>query len=747
MPKLNSLLLKVAVPTPMRTLLDYLPETSWQSHALPASAYYLPGQRLLVPLGSRQVVGVLVGMSESASALETHRLKSIIRRLDATPALPETILRLCWWACRYYLHPPGEVFQQALPVKLRQAETPIQEVLEIWRPTRLGQLVEIKGLSRARLQLQALQTLRDHPDGLHMKMLRALDIKANTLNALAAKGLIESRHESGTRSRWQDQPILAEPALTLNQEQADALKTIRDAKGFQVVLLCGVTGSGKTEVYLQAIAETLAEGHQVLVLIPEINLTPQTVNRFRHRFRAPVLCLHSSLTDAERLQSWRQCAAGEAAILIGTRSALFTPLPALGLIIVDEEHDSSYRQQDGFRYSARDLVLVRGQLEKLPVILGTATPSLETLHNALRGKYQMVTLRTRAGGAKPPQILLIDLKKQPMIDHLAPAAIAAIERTLAAGEQCLLFLNRRGFSPVLMCHDCGWYAGCRRCDAKMTYHAGKASLHCHHCDLQIRIPKACPDCGSTDLRPLGTGTERLENALQTRFADYRILRIDRDTTRSRTALTDYLKQIQQDDPCLLIGTQMLAKGHHFPKVTLVVIVEADAGLFASDFRATEHTAQLIEQVAGRAGRGALPGQVLIQTHHPQHPLLQTLVRSGYLVFSQELLKERQAFGFPPFAFLAILRAESTHAESSRIFLEQVLDAARGSGLPAAVDVWGPVPALMQRKANKHRYQAIVRCSQRAVLHATLEQLLQIIQDHPDQNRVQWHLEVDPLFLE
>lgn len=736
----QALVLKVAVPAPLPEPLDYLPTRT------PDLEPWQVGERVLVPLGKRRVVGILTQI-ETDCPVGSITLKPIIQRLDRQPALPSSLMALCLWASQYYHHPVGEVLHQALPVLLRKAETTLVDQIDVWRPTQKGMLINLDTLGRAIKQREALTLLREHPKGLHQATLSGMNVKPALLRQLAAKELVELHEQPHHYAEWRDHPVLREPPLTLNDEQQAALDHWQAEAHFATTLLCGVTGSGKTEVYLQAIDHCLRQGKQALVLVPEINLTPQTVNRFKQRFRVPVVSLHSNLTDNERMQAWRQAHQGAAAVIIGTRSALLTPMARPGLLIIDEEHDASYRQQDGFRYSARDLALVRAKLENIPVMLASATPALETLYNAAQGRYQRIDLSQRAGSARPPELKLVDMKKSELRDGLTETARQAIKDCLSAGRQCLVFLNRRGYAPVLMCHDCGWYAECRRCDARMTYHRQAKRLHCHHCDYQSPIPRFCPTCQSTDLRTLGQGTEQLETHLQDQFKKTPVIRIDRDSMRSKTAFHQQLAVIQQGEPCILVGTQMLAKGHHFPHVTLVVIADADAGLFAADFRATEHTAQLIEQVAGRAGRAEHPGTVLIQTHHPDHPMLQTLINGGYLALSDMLLAERRVLQFPPYSYMALLRAEAPRADHARDFLHTLAEQLRNTDTVQQIDLWGPIPTLLSRKAGHHRFQLLLRSSHRNPLHTAINALLDAARQHPEQRRIKWYLEVDPLFLE
>ncbi|PIE41471.1 MAG: primosomal protein N' [Gammaproteobacteria bacterium] len=736
--------IKVAVPTPLRRQFDYLPPKG------DSFEHLQPGMRVLVPFGKQKLVGIITLAHQNSETdshpIDSSKLKRILKVLDSDPVLQPDLLSLCTWASNYYQHPFGEVLSNAIPVALRKAETPLNALVDTWATTQKGQLIDLAQLTRAPRQLQALQLLREHPAGLSQKVINGLQVKNTTLRELAKKGLAECHEHPHTYQPWDASQILAEPQLTLNKEQASAVEAINTASGFQPFLLNGVTGSGKTEVYLQAIAPVLAQGKQVLVLVPEIGLTPQTLNRFRQRFLAPIAALHSNLTDKERLDTWRQAREGAIAIVMGTRSALFTPMHNLGLIIIDEEHDASYKQQEGFRYSARDLAIFRARQNNVPIVLGSATPSLESLHNCYQQRYTMLRMWRRAGNAQPPAVSLIDLKHATTTDGLTKELQTALRTTLKDGNQGLIFLNRRGFAPVLMCHDCGWSAQCKRCDARMTYHRSPPHLHCHHCDHQTGIPKVCPECHSTDIRSIGQGTERLEDALEKHFPKATVIRIDRDTTSRKHALANHLKHVQSGKPCLLVGTQMLAKGHHFPKVTLVAIMDIDAGLFASDFRAPEHTAQLIEQVAGRAGRADKPGKVLIQTHHPDHPLLETLLYKGYNAFADTTLAERKIIGLPPHGYLALLRAEAAKVELPQGFLHN-LSASLQPHLPASMEIWGPVPTLMQRKAGRHRFQLVIKSNDRPQLHHYLRYLVELAENDPLAKKVKWHIDVDPLYLE
>ncbi|MCX2893960.1 primosomal protein N', partial [Stenotrophomonas lactitubi] len=511
---------------------------------------------------------------------------------------------------------------------------------------------------------------------------------------------------------------------------------------FQAFLLDGVTGSGKTEVYLQAIIHCLAQGRQALVLVPEIGLTPQTLARFRGRLGIAVHALHSGLTDNERARVWAAASRGEARVIVGTRSAVFIPLPQPGLLIVDEEHDGSYKQQDGIRYHARDFALVRAKAQGVPVLLGSATPSLETLHNAYAGRYAHLRLKQRAGDARPPRVRILDVRKRPLRDGLSADVLAGIGEHLQRGQQVLVFKNRRGYAPVLLCHDCGWTAPCNRCDAPMTVHGGGRRLQCHHCGARQPAPLACPACGSLALQPQGIGTERLEEHLVSAFVDFPVVRIDRGTTARRDALEQQLAKLG-DEPGILVGTQILAKGHDLPKLTLVVVVGIDEGLFSADFRASEKLAQQLIQVAGRAGRARDPGEVWLQTHHPGHPLLETLVNGGYHPFAQAELNQREAAGFPPFAHLALMRAEAQQLEHANAFL---LAARTLLGEQNVVEAYGPMPAPMPRRAGYQRTQLLLSAAQRPPLHGVLAQLVPQLYALPEARKVRWSLDVDPTDL-
>ena len=571
---------------------------------------------------------------------------------------------------------------------------------------------------------------------------RAAFPEASALKALEQKGWVERRRRPAPRDAYR----LAPPAHPLTTEQAAAVSAVEAAAGsFSVALLDGVTGSGKTEVYLQLAARALERGLGVLVLVPEIALTPQLYERFRRRLGPTVRVLHSGLSETKREEAWLRLRLGLSQVLLGTRSSVLAPVDRLGLVVVDEEHDPSYKQVEGLRYSARDLAVMRGRLAGCPVVLGSATPSLESLRNVETGRYRHLRLGSRATAAALPRVDLVDIRGQPLQAGLGEPLLRAVENTLARGEQALLFLNRRGYAPVMSCFSCGWVSDCPRCDARQTLHRASGILWCHHCGTQRRAPATCPACGAADLHPLGQGTEQLEQFLAQRFEGFPLVRLDRDATARRGSLEQQLQRLREASAALLVGTQMLAKGHHFPRVTLVGVVDADAGLFSADFRSTERMAQLLVQVAGRAGRAERPGRVLIQTRYPDHPLLRTLVQAGYPAFAAQTLQERRAAGLPPFCHQALLRAEATEVARVDGFLAELSDwAVREAG--PAVQLWGPVPAPMARRAGRHRAHLLLQSTERTALHRLLSALVQRLAATRPARQVRWSLDVDPVDL-
>ncbi len=726
-------ILEVAVAAPVMGVFDYLAPVS-------VDAPLLVGQRLRVPFGRSTRMGWLVG-SKAVSELPAHRLRRVLSVLDTEPLLPPDLLGMLVWAARYYQHPLGEVLTAALPRALREGrDTASGETL--WALNAEGMSADPEVLRRAPAQLRIYKVLRERP-----APAAAADLEAVTstwrraVAALGARGWLTISHATVALPVADIAPDVP-PVLTA--DQARAVEQINAAQGFQCFLLDGVTGSGKTEVYLRGIEKVLEAGRQSLVLVPEIGLTPQLLERFQRRFQVPVALLHSGLSDGERLRAFTAASDGTAAIVIGTRSAIFAPLQRPGLIVADEEHDPSYKQQEGWRYSARDLAVWRARELGVPLVLGSATPSLESIENARSGRYTRLVLPSRTGVAGQPRVSLIDLRQHVAREGLTQPLLAAIRRHLDAGGQVLIYLNRRGYAPVLMCPGCGEVVECRRCDARMVLHQQRGLLICHHCGSERPVPAQCPECAA-ELKAVGQGTERLERALAAAFPDQQIERIDRDTTRRRGEIERRLRRVRDEEARILMGTQMLTKGHDFPRVTLVGIVDADQGLFGSDFRSAERLAQSFVQVAGRAGRAQHPGEVCLQTMFPEHPLLRVLINEGYAQFATLALEERRQAGWPPFACLALLRAEASQRAQVFGFLQEAAALAREQA-PAGLNVLGPASAPMERRAGRYRGQLLLQAGSRRELQQLLPAWREAVAGIETQRRVRWSLDIDPVDL-
>jgi len=728
--------LRLAIPSPLRTLFDYLPPADPGPGGL---AGLRAGQRLRVPFGRRELTGYLVAVIED-SKISGDALKPALQLLDPKPLLPPTLVRLCLWAADYYHHPPGEVFCAAFPKALREGKEHRSLARPGWRLTTRGRGLPTGALARSPKQSSALALLQERGE-VDVEEFGQEHISSAVLRSLVEKGLAE-RCEIACAVHT----ATSGKGLELNSEQAAVLQAVRSsAKSFGCHLLEGVTGSGKTEVYLQLIADCLEQRRQALVLIPEIGLTPQTLARFSERFDADIAVLHSGLTDAQRYRAWEAARAGTANIVIGTRSAVFTPMARPGLIVVDEEHDSSFKQQDGFRYSARDVAVKRAQLENCQVLLGSATPSLESLHNALRGRYHHHSLRRRAGSSRLPRVEVLDVRRLPLQAGLSQPLVDAISQTLSAGQQCLLFLNRRGYAPTLQCHDCGWIANCQHCDARLTLHRRRRKLRCHHCGALHELPRQCPACRGDQLQSLGLGTEQTEEFLRQYFPDRPVYRVDSDSMVGRESMHTLVEQINKGDPCILLGTQMLTKGHHFPSVSLVAVIDMDAMLFSADFRGEERAAQLLTQVAGRAGRSDIPGRVILQSHHPEHPTLVALLTQSYHDHACSMLAQRGTLGLPPSGHLLMLRSDCKDAGHGERFLRDLRTAAEPS-LPAGIQLIGPLPAPMQRRAGRYRSQMLVRADSRGAVQQAACLLVQLAQRQRAGHGLNWSIDVDPVDL-
>ncbi|CDG98873.1 primosomal protein N' (factor Y) directs replication fork assembly at D-loops, ATP-dependent [Xenorhabdus bovienii str. puntauvense] len=725
---------QVALPVPLTRSFDYLlPE----GLPLPTT-----GVRVLVPFGKRNAIGIVTGTAGS-SEIPFEQLKPLAAILDAQPLFPDDLWQLLQWSACYYHYPLGEVLFHAMPVLLRQGKPAEFTPLWQWQVTEAGHEFPLEQLKRSVKQQQALASLRLKP--IYRHQISELAFSESALQSLKKKALIDLHPIQPEAKNWHEQFQIIGERLQLNTEQTSAVGTVRaEDQVFSPWLLAGITGSGKTEVYLSVLENILAQGKQALILVPEIGLTPQTIRRFRERFNAPVDVLHSALNDSERLSVWLRAKRGDNAIVIGTRSALFTPFAHLGVIIIDEEHDSSYKQQEGWRYHARDLAVFRAKKEDIPIMMGTATPALETLFNVQQGKYRQLTLTQRAGEAKPAVQHLLDLKGLPLTVGLSQPLINRIGEHLKADNQVILFLNRRGYSPALLCHECGWIAECQRCDHYYTLHQNHRHLRCHHCDSQRPIPRQCPQCGTTHLIPVGLGTEQLEDGITKLFPDIPVTRIDRDTTSRKGALEQQLAAVHQGGARILIGTQMLAKGHHFPDVTLVVLLDVDGALFSADFRAAERFAQLYTQVSGRAGRAGKRGEVVLQTHHPEHPLLQVLLEKGYDAFARQAMEERQQVFLPPFASHILLRSEDHDNQQAPAFLQQMRQLFEHHALrDEHLWIMGPVPALQAKRGGRFRWQLLIQHPSRIFLQKMMAAIYPQIAALPQARKVKWNIDVDP----
>ena len=726
---------RVAINAPLSRLFDYLPPKAGNDSLQ-------PGSRLRVPFGRSTQTGMLLEVAGHSEIART-KLRRMHEIIDEEPLLRPSDLWLIRFTSEYYHHPVGEVVAAALPALLRQGK-PLHPTIRHLSLTDTGRQVDATAVAKKAPKQAELLSLLQQAGRLNFESLGQLAPGWKRLvKSFREKGWVEVTASRGEATASADSAD-AEGGPPLNQDQAAAFAAISGRTRFGVSLLDGVTGSGKTEVYLRLIEETLARGKQALVLVPEIGLTPQFVARLRKRSGVLPVILHSALSDTQRLDAWRAARDGSARLVVGTRSAIFVPLKEAGLIVVDEEHDSSFKQQEGLRYSARDLAVARAKELDIPVILGSATPSLETLKRCAEGSYERLVLPVRAGNAVPPLLRLVDLNRHQPLDGLSRPVIEAMRRHSAEGGQVLVFLNRRGFAPTLICEHCGAIAECSRCDARMTVHARSLRLICHHCGAQRALDPACRECGGT-VKPLGHGTERLEDALQLHFPDALVSRIDSDSTRRSGALDKALEMATTGETEILIGTQILSKGHHFPNLTLVVVIDADQGLFGTDFRGTERLAQGLMQVAGRAGREQRQGEVMIQTSFASHPFWHELFQGGYERVAASALAEREKAAWPPFSRLALLRAAATRRQDTHDFLarsRRTAEAAKVEG----VRILGPVSAPMERRAGRYRAQLLFQSRHRQPLHRLLQAVRPQLEAGPWARKVRWSIDVDPVEL-
>ena len=713
MPTEHSRVIGVAIPKPLDIIFDY---TVPSDMTIPD-----PGTRIRVPFGKSEMIGICLRRTNNPAQ---NTLKDIYEVLDESPILSSDHLRIVIWMAAYYHHPIGEVLFSTIPSKLRKGEKLKLDEPQFWKINKLKE-PPIKAYRQ-----RALYEFIKNRDGANRTTIEAEGFRSNTLSLLRKHNFLQPEEVIPKETR-------PGQALTLNPEQEKAVNQITsNSNVFSTHLLDGVTGSGKTEVYLQAMKPLVESGKQILILVPEISLTPQTFNRFARRFAGTAL-IHSGLSPHSNFQTWIKCSKGEISCLIGTRSAIFAPLKNLGLIIVDEEHDSSYKQQEGLKYSARDVAVKRASLRNIPIVLGSATPSIESINNVSAGKYNLVSLISRANGASLPNYQVVDLRNQKLTEGFAVQAIKKIRQHLDNKNQVMIFINKRGFTRTLLCSSCGWQAKCTRCDTKTTRHINPERLICHYCGWQDKMKSKCPDCRQEKLIALGAGTQKIESSLSSLFSDIPIYRIDRDSTKNSLQFEEQLKEINTGRPCILVGTQMLSKGHHFQNLSLVVIMEADYGFSSIDFRGPEKTAQQIIQVSGRAGRGQQAGEIVLQTYQPTNPLLVNLINNGYKAFAKIEIETRKNVGFPPFRSMAIVRAEAENPSKAEQFLQAVKKTLIG------YETLGPAPAIVKKISNRYRYQLMILADTRKELHSAITTLNQNI--HKASNKsLKWSVDIDPV---
>ena len=729
-------LVDVLVPIPLLEKFSYLPPKN--------SKYPIKqGSRVLIPFGNRTLVGVIWGKRLQGST-DKRKYKRIKEVLDAVPLLSSNSMNLAEWSSRYYHYPLGEIITYFFPPSLRKGNEASFRQSKYIEITSKGEFINEDLLSNAPVQRKLITILKEKKE-ISLKSLTAFEIGPSAVSGLEDKGYIRRFSRELSPYKKLESKQKSKPHK-LNEQQSLAVAAINKGQNKNATFLIdGITGSGKTEVYLQAVQEIVAQGKQALILIPEIGLAPQAEERFRDYFGDRVMSFHSAKNDREKVDAWLGASKGLIDVIIGTRSSVFLPMKDLGIIVVDEEHDLSFKQMDKFRYSARDMALYRAKLEKVPVVLASATPSLETLKNVDEGKYELLKLSQRATGAKLPSFSAIDLRGKVLNEGISSDLIELTESELTQGNQVLIFLNRRGYASSLICKTCGWISNCDRCDALMTVHKNPLKLHCHHCESQKNYPEQCVSCGSDDFLTYGYGTERIEEFLRKSFPEYKILRIDSDSTRKKDSMDNYLHEIKKGEPMILLGTQLLAKGHHFPNVTLVGILDADSGLFSADFRGSERVAQLMTQVSGRAGRDKKPGRVVLQSYCPDHPQIEEIISGSYEKFAKKLLEDRQTSKVPPFAFQAKLYAESPKSLVSRDFIRGLLKKTPLSeNLRKDIRMVGPLPALMEKKSGVYRWELSIFSKSRSNLHKSLDILQSKLYDPKTTKQVRWSIDVDPL---
>ncbi|CAH9014037.1 primosomal protein N' [Candidatus Nitrosacidococcus sp. I8] len=738
----SSKILRIAIPSPVLHYFDYFPPLGASHQELKI------GIRIQVPFGTRNIIGILVAIV-TCSSVPPHKLKYALSCIDRIPIIPKSLMNLFLWAIKYYHAPPGEVFFTALPQQLQRGVVLKPPSISKWFLSSKGKNLtpDLMIFRKAPRQEQLIKLLYQHPEGLSTTQIKAkLGSCQSSLSSLSIKGWIENRESPialAKDKQFSGEKIIFQ--LTIEQK-ITATTIIANHLKFKPFLLQGVTGSGKTEVYLEIISEIIAKKKQALILVPEIGLTPQILSRFYNRFEYPIGILHSSLNTKERLDTWIATLKGKIPIIIGTRSAIWAPLQNLGVIIIDEEHDPSFKQQEGFRYHARDLAIIRAHQANIPIVLGSATPSLESLENTKRERYQILKLSQRVGAAKMPQVRLIDIRSCSLEAGMSSEMLSTLQNHIKQDNQALLFINRRGFAITLICNYCGFAIPCQNCDSYMVVHQQNYHLCCHHCGYKSPIPAKCPRCTHPILQPQGLGTEQVEIGLKHFFPNTKIIRVDRDTTRKKGVFNRIFEDIHNKKYQILVGTQMLAKGHDYPNLTLVGILDADQMLFSSNFRSAERMIQLITQLIGRSGRGSKLGEVLIQTRYPEHPLLQSLINDGYDYSAELILKERYQARLPPYGYLALLRAKSLNANTPLLFLEDSRNIIIELDPKGMVTLLGPVSASMERQGNYYHAQLLLQGSSRNYLQQLLSLWIPKLASLKTARKVHWSVDVDPINL-
>lgn len=723
-----------ALSLPVYNLFDYELDESIQPVA---------GQRFKLPFGQGKKLGILVSC-QSGTETRHKNIKAVLQQLDAEPMISSHLMKLASWLAEYYCQPFGEVLFQFLPRLARKAELMTETRVQFWVANAVDEKLLHSIKSKAPRQYDVLKALIQSKNGLNAVQLRQIhDAWHQPVKVLFDKGLISKE----LRENLPLVDSVPQASFELTPDQQGVCQQISPhLNKFIVHLIQGVTGSGKTEVYLDLMEQVIEQGKQVIYLVPEIGLTPQLLKRLQSRLGSGVVSSHSAMTELQRYQSWDQFKRGVVRVIIGTRSALFSESSKLGLIIIDEEHDASFRQQDGLRYHARDVAIKRAQMLNIPIVLGSATPSLESLHNCDKPHFRLYRLDQRVGHSKPPAIELLDCSQIPLNTGCSPQLLKAIKKHLSASGQVLLFLNRRGFAPVVMCHECGWQSSCYQCDSRMTLHQSVNKLICHHCGFSVMVPYKCPDCGDKEIRHYGVGTQQLEEFLQGQFPEVEIIRIDRDSVKSSKQFEARMRPVREAKPCILVGTQMLAKGHDYPHITLVGMLDCDQALYSSFYRASERLIQTVLQVSGRAGRAEKKGQALLQTAFPSDPIMQNLCHQSYSELVQSILEERKMVGFPPYTRVVTFLVDAVELELALEKLNLLKQYLSDINQNSKVKVIGPIPALMTRRIGRYRAQLSILSGDIQSIRSVLQQLMPKIQSIRNTRKSRLTIEVDPLDL-